>query len=146
VIDGSRLLRSLSGAWQLDREIRGAGAQFRGRAVFDPEPGDTFIYRECGTLLLRDGRELSSYRSYTYRPSEREFTVAFADGPTRGNVFVRLIFDAVDDQQLVANDIHRCGADTYEVRYILGRPGAFETIIDVVGPAKAYRLLSSYVR
>jgi hypothetical protein len=146
VIEGSRLLRSLSGAWQLDREIRGAGAQFLGKAVFEPQPDGTSNYREWGTLLLRDGRELSSHRSYTYRPSERGFTVAFADGPTLGDIFVRLLFDAVDDQQLVADDVHRCGADTYEVRYILGRPGAFETIIDVVGPAKAYRLISSYVR
>lgn len=146
MIDGSHLLRSLSGAWQLDREIRGAGAQLCGRAVFEPGPDGTVDYRECGTLRLRDGRELSSHRQYIYRPSKRGFTVVFADGPTLGSVFVRLAFDALDGQRLVADDVHRCGADVYEVRYILGHPSAFETIIDVMGPAKAYCLLSSYVR
>ena len=63
-------------------DLENAKAQFLGKAVFEPQPDGTSNYRECGTLLLRDGRELSSHRSYTYRPSERGFTVAFADGPT----------------------------------------------------------------
>lgn len=146
MLEGANLLRSLSGAWQLDREIRGAGAQLHGKATFEPGPGGIFAYRECGTLRLRDGRELSSHRRYTYRPSERGFTVGFADGPTIGNDFVRLTFDVSDGERLVADDVHHCGDDLYEVRYALALPSAFETIIDVTGPAKAYSLISSYVR
>jgi hypothetical protein len=146
VIEGPGLLQSLSGAWQLDRDIKAAGAQLRGEAIFEPEPDGAFGYRECGTLRLRDGRELSSHRRYTYRPSERGFTVAFADGPAIGSDFVRLIFDALDGERLVADDVHHCGDDIYEVRYVLALPSAFETVIDVTGPAKAYRLISSYVR
>ncbi|GFE76123.1 DUF6314 family protein [Novosphingobium sp. TCA1] len=146
MIEGPSLLRSLSGAWQLDREIRGVGAQLHGEATFEPGPDGAFAYRECGTLRLRDGRELSSHRRYSYRPSEGGFTVAFADGPTIGSDFVRLTFQALDGERLVADDVHHCGDDIYEVRYVLALPSAFETIIDVTGPAKAYRLISSYVR
>ena len=146
MIEGPDLLRSLSGAWQLNRDIKGAGAQLRGEAIFEPEADGAFAYRECGTLRLRDGRELSSHRRYTYRPSERGFTVAFADGLSIGSDFVRLTFEALDGERLIADDVHHCGDDIYEVRYVLALPSAFETIIDVTGPAKAYRLISSYVR
>ncbi|NLS28657.1 hypothetical protein S2M10_36680 [Sphingomonas sp. S2M10] len=45
-----------------------------------------------------------------------------------------------------ASDVHICGDDIYRATYSILGPTAFEVIITVQGPAKAYELVSRYCR
>lgn len=129
----------------LRRDIRPGVAQLHGEAVFTPAGEGALAYRESGILTLADGGEFSAYRQYLYRSSGDSVVVEFADGPDIGKQFLSLRFSRTDSV-LEASDVHICGNDTYRATYRILGPVAFEVIITVHGPAKAYELVSRYSR
>ena len=100
-------------------------------------------YRESGILSLADGRVFSACRQYRYRLSEDSVVVEFADGPHIGTQFLSLSFSRTDTG-LEASGVYACGDDTYHATYRILGPAAFEVVIMVQGPAKAYELVSLY--
>ena len=144
---GAQILQSLRGTWMLRRDIQPAGAQLRGEAVFASFGEGALAYRESGILTLADGRKFSACRQYCYRyrSSEDSIVVEFADGPDIGKQFLGLSFSGTDSG-LEASDVHACGGDTYHATYKILGPAAFEVVIMVQGPAKAYQLVSRYSR
>ena len=102
-------------------------------------------YRESGILSLADGRVFSACRQYRYRLSEDSVVVEFADGPHIGTQFLSVSFSRTDTG-LEASGVYACGDDTYHATYRILGPAAFEVVIMVQGPAKAYELVSRYSR
>lgn len=142
---GAQILQDLRGAWILRRDIRPAVAHLCGNAVFAPAGEGALAYRERGILTLADGGEFSANRQYRYRLIEERIVVEFADGPDIGKQFLSLRFSPTDSV-LEASDVHICGDDTYRATYRILGPAAFEVLIMVQGPAKAYELVSRYCR
>ena len=142
---GAQILQDLRGAWILHRDIQPGGARLHGDAVFAPMGEAVLAYRESGILTLADGRESFAYRQYRYRLSEDNVVVEFADGPDIGKQFLSLRFSRTD-RGWEASDVHVCRDDTYHANYRILGPAAFEVIITVQGPAKAYELVSRYSR
>lgn len=142
---GAQILQTLCGAWMLRRDIHPGGARLHGDAVFAPAGEDALAYRESGILTLPDGAEFSAYRQYRYRLSEDRIVVEFADGADIGKQFLSLSFSRADSGW-EASDVHVCWDDTYHATYRILGPAAFEVIIMVQGPAKAYELVSRYSR
>lgn len=141
----AQILRNLRGAWILHRDIQPDGARLFGEAVFTPVGEDALAYRETGVLTLADGQEFSAYRQYRYCLREGSVIVDFADGPEVGKQFLSLRFFQ-PDSWFEASDVHACGNDSYHATYKIFDAGAFETVITVRGPAKAYQLVSRYSR
>lgn len=102
-------------------------------------------YRESGILSLADGRVFSACRQYRYRLSEDSVVVEFADGPHIGTQFLSLSFSRTDTG-LEASGVYACGDDTYHATYRILGPAAFEVVIMVQGPAKAYELVHRSVK
>lgn len=142
---GAQILQDLRGAWILRRDIRPGVAHLHGDAVFAPAGEGALAYRESGILTLANGGEFSSYRQYLYRSSGDCVVVEFADGPDIGKQFLSLRFSRTDSV-VEASDVHICGDDIYHATYSILGPTAFEVIITVQGPAKAYELVSRYRR
>lgn len=138
-------MQHLCGPWILRRDIQPGGGHLHGDAVFAAVGEGALAYRESGLLSLRDGSELSAYRQYLYRLNEDRIVVEFADGPDIGKRFLILSFSRTV-RGLEAIDVHICGYDTYHATYRILGPAAFEVIIVVHGPAKAYELVSRYSR
>lgn len=145
MIAGEQILQHLHGAWTLSRDIRPEGAHLHGEAVFAPSGEGALAYRESGILKLADGGEFSASRQYLYRPHGDSVVVEFADGPDVRKHFLSLRFSPTDDG-LKASDVHSCGHDSYGATYTILGPAAFEVVIKVQGPAKAYELISRYSR
>lgn len=142
---GEQILQHLRGAWTLRRDIQPGGARLYGDAVFAPSGEGALAYRESGILTLADGGEFSAYRQYLYRSSGDSVVVEFADGPDVGRQFLSLRFSPTDGV-LEASDVHACRDDAYHATYRILGPAAFEVVITVQGPAKAYELVSRYSR
>lgn len=145
VTAGVQILQNLRGARMLRRDIEPGGAQLHGDAVFAPVGEGALACRESGILTLADGSEFSAYRQYCYRLSEDIVVVEFADGPHIGTQFLSLSFSRTDTG-LEASGVYACGDDTYHATYRILGPAAFEVVIMVQGPAKAYELVSRYSR
>jgi hypothetical protein len=145
VTAGVQILQNLRGAWMLRRDIEPGGAQLHGDAVFARFGEGALAYRESGILTLADGRVFSACRQYRYRLSEDSVVVEFADGPHIGTQFLSLSFSRTDTG-LEASGVYACGDDTYHATYRILGPAAFEVVIMVQGPAKAYELVSRYSR
>lgn len=142
---GVQILQNLRGARMLRRDIEPGGAQLHGDAVFARFGEGALAYRESGILTLADGRVFSTCRQYRYRLSEDSVVVEFADGPHIGTQFLSLSFSRTDTG-LEASGVYACGDDTYHATYRILGPAAFEVVIMVQGPAKAYELVSRYSR
>lgn len=142
---GVQILQNLRGAWMLRRDIEPAGAQLHGDAVFARFGEGALAYRESSILTLADGRVFSACRQYRYRLSEDSVVVEFADGPHIGTQFLSVSFSRTDTG-LEASGVYACGDDTYHATYRILGPAAFEVVIMVQGPAKAYELVSRYSR
>lgn len=145
VTAGVQILQNLRGAWMLRRDIEPAGAQLHGDAVFARFGEGALAYRESSILTLADGRVFSACRQYRYRLSEDSVVVEFADGPHIGTQFLSVSFSRTDTG-LEASGVYACGDDTYHATYRILGPAAFEVVIMVQGPAKAYELVSRYSR
>lgn len=145
VTAGVQILQNLRGARMLRRDIEPGGAQLHGDAVFARFGEGALAYRESGILTLADGRVFSACRQYRYRLSEDSVVVEFADGPHIGTQFLSLSFSRTDTG-LEASGVYACGDDTYHATYRILGPAAFEVVIMVQGPAKAYELVSRYSR
>jgi len=145
VTAGVQILQNLRGARMLRRDIEPGGAQLHGDAVFARFGEGALAYRESGILTLADGRVFSTCRQYRYRLSEDSVVVEFADGPHIGTQFLSLSFSRTDTG-LEASGVYACGDDTYHATYRILGPAAFEVVIMVQGPAKAYELVSRYSR
>ena len=126
-----------AGRWQMVRIIEnvseGVIGEFWGEAEFTPD-GDGLRCRENGVLRFR-GADYHAERGALWRfPGEGRVEVRYEDG--------RPFHDFVDDDPQA---VHECGEDLYRVSYAF-EGTAWTSIWDVKGPAKDYRMTTSYRR
>lgn len=126
------------------RTIRNAGSaavlQQNGRASFSPHAANLLDYREEGTWA-DSGHDF--FQSYTWHIRGQRTEIFFGSGPQQGRPFLALDFDP---QTRTAFDTHNCEPDLYRVRYRLIAKGAFQTLIVVRGPKKAYIAQTEFER
>lgn len=96
-------------------------------------------------MLQLGAARMSATRRYDFRPAGEAVEIRFADGPSAGGLFLRLIFRLDDDGMAVASASHLCAADLYEGEWRIGRAELHATIT-ASGPQKAYRMISRYDR
>ena len=140
--DGMRrdLRAYFAGAWDLQREIEdrraGQRGQLVGWALFKAE-GGSLLYEESGDMTLGAARS-RAYRRYRYLfPSPGRAEIRFEDG--------RLLV-ALDLAGGTAAASHLCGGDSYTVEVTLLEAAQWQTVWQVSGPRKDYRLVSRYRR
>ena len=138
------ILTLLQGQWSLNRQYFGVPGSLRGRAIWLPDASDGLHYAEEGVLQIGAAR-MSATRRYDFRPAGDAVEIRFADGPSAGGLFLRLIFVAAADGMAVASASHLCAADLYEGEWRIGRAELHATIT-ASGPHKAYRMISRYDR
>lgn len=128
------------GQWSLTRVIEdrraGQTGGFEGEAwITELVPG-RWRYREEGVMRLGLALPMAATRSYLWEPGKASMTVLFEDGrpfhqfPLTGG-------PGAD---------HLCGADLYAVTYDFTAWPRWNSIWEVRGPRKDYRLESRYLR
>ena len=134
----------LPGMWQLSRKVANLGV-FEGQAHFSTPLSLTLRYREEGVLHHFSGAELEGFREFDFRLILDTIAIDFVEDHRRGNRYVDLRFDR-RGSSLVAQGIHECPPDTYVHRMKWVTDDSFNVVIDVRGPAKNFRLVSTYER
>ncbi len=131
-------LDAFRGDWNLTRRIedRRAGrcGHFTGSARFLPMTGG-LDYREEGMLTLGGAPFRASRRYLWSEPGAGTVELRFADG----RFFHRFRLDAGHPAAE-----HPCGDDLYRVAYDFSRWPCWRAEWRVIGPAKAYTLVSEY--
>ncbi|TNC73433.1 DUF6314 family protein [Rubellimicrobium roseum] len=133
-------LHDFLGAWRLSREIddrlSGRPGRFEGTATLTPG-GEGLRYREEGLLQVGEGPAMAATRDYLWLPSPEGIEMRFADG--------RPFHHFCPEGRAPGTD-HPCGRDLYRVLYDFTAWPAWEAEWTVAGPAKDYRMRSSYRR
>ncbi|MBD8057972.1 hypothetical protein IC607_03205 [Cellulomonas sp. JH27-2] len=128
------------GTWSMQRDVAdalaGAEGVVDGVARTESLPDGGLAWVEEGTLTMGE-RSMPARRRLILRAGDDAVDVEFADG----RPFFRL--DPVDDTWSAT---HGCGADTYTVTGRFVGPDCFEETWHAVGPAKDYRLTTTYRR
>lgn len=132
------ILGDFAGLWRIERTIddRRAALQGRltGRASLLPQ-GDRLLYREEGMLTLGGGQPVTATRDYIWSQADGRIVVSFADGRP---------FHDFDPGAAAAR--HFCAPDTYAVHYDFTRWPDWQTVWEVSGPRKNYRMQTWYSR
>ncbi|MBO9555987.1 DUF6314 family protein [Cellulomonas sp.] len=130
-----------AGEWSIDRTVVDARAGLDGTLVgtarFDPTDDGGLACVEEGVLTF-GGSERPATRRLLLRPGpDGSVDVLFGDG----RPFYR--FDLLDDRW---SGVHDCGRDTYTVAGRFLDDDTFEETWHATGPAKDYRLTTTYRR
>jgi len=134
------MLNALLGIWNLKRTITPHG-YFSGEATFTEIRKDTLQYIEHGVLTLENGEILTDVQKrYIYKREGDAIAVYFDDGPDKGKLFHRLVFN----DEGVAEASHDCPPDTYKTKMHAISSEEFTLTHDVSGPRKAYQIQSHY--
>lgn len=139
-----KIFRRLPGMWQLTRKVGTLGV-FEGQARFSATRPWTLRYREDGVLRQASGPDLEGFREFDFRLMLDAIAVDFVEDHRRGRRYVDLRFDP-HGPDLFAQAIHTCPPDTYTHRMTWLADGSFEVVVEARGPAKRYRLVSTYER
>lgn len=130
-----------AGEWSIDRAIvdarAGLDGTLTGTARFEPTADGGLDYVESGTLTFGGNVLPASRRLLLRGAGGASVDVQFADGRT----FYR--FDLVDDSW---SGEHGCGDDVYTVTGRFVGADRFDEVWHAVGPAKDYRLTTTYRR
>ena len=118
----------------IDDRLSGQEGRFDGTAVFLPE-GEGLRYREEGVLRLGAGPPLAAHRDTLWRWEGGEVAVLFPDGRP---------FHRFRPEGEAPGTEHPCGRDLYRVIYGFAAWPRWEARWTVTGPAKDYRMRSSY--
>lgn len=145
-----RVFGMLVGDWLLHRRIEPGLGTATGRAVFAAVGAERLDYREDVRVHLSTGFSGDAYRQYTYLLETDRIRVLTADG----NTLHVLAFEATDETPggtadetgWAAVDIHTCRADRYRGTYRMDVGGVLSVDMEVLGPAKDYRILTRYER
>lgn len=127
------------GRWTLTRAIddmrEGRTGRFDGEACFTPHP-EGLAYFETGTITLEAAGAFAAHRRYLWvQGGAGVIELRFEDG--------RFFHSFLADEPRPAA-AHDCGADQYLVRYDFRRWPHWRAEWRVTGPAKDYRLVSTY--
>ena len=137
---GPRGLGDFLGQWRLEREVTGTPgpARFAGLAEILPD-GLGATYREAGLLTLAGGQGFRAERVYLWRPAPPGIAVLFDDGRPFHQIRLGPGPGPVEAE-------HLCGADLYRVRYDFACWPDWRAVWRVRGPAKDYRMASTWRR
>lgn len=136
----------LPGYWRLCRWIPGHGS-FSGHASVSAGPAGRLTYSESGTLQLLNGKLLQASREYIYALTEGGITVS-RPGSAAGELDTllhELDFCRISDGY-VAEHVHECGEDRYEVTFTAQPPDWLRIEYRVRGPQKDYDMSTEAVR
>ncbi|WP_203758581.1 DUF6314 family protein [Cellulomonas chitinilytica] len=130
-----------AGEWSIDRAIvdarAGLDGVLRGTARFDPTDDGGLACVEEGVLTFGGSQRPAQRRLLLQPAAGGAVEVLFGDG----RPFYR--FDLVDDSW---SGEHGCGRDTYTVTGRFLGADRFEEVWHATGPAKDYRLTTTYRR
>jgi hypothetical protein len=126
------------GRWRIERELSdartGRSGHFAGTLVVAAEAGG-YGWDESGTLVWGEHTG-PAQRRLCLRVLDGSWWMCFADGRR------------FHPWQVGPELVHPCAADTYRgaISQDPDRPGRFETVWDVTGPAKQQRIVSRMTR
>lgn len=128
------------GNWQIARKIveqAGETHHLTGVAEFSQVAGG-LKYHEQGQLVTATGAQFAASRVYHWRDAGNgRVQVLFEDGRD---------FHNFDLTGVTAEDKHWCDPDTYHVSYNLAEWPIWSSTWTVLGPRKAYRMVTRYMR
>ena len=143
-MNASETISYLLGSWRVRRALvdqrSGETSSFEGVATFSLNPaptGDAVRFEEIGEMAVGPYRGEASRRLDYRAKDERTLLVAFCDG--------RHFID-LDLARGHSSDVHRCGADRYEITTIARSPELLEERWRVRGPRKDYVALTTFQR
>ncbi len=128
----TRILSDFKGCWRLERQITHAHqppARFLGTATWSPVQTG-LSYHETGELSIPNHPPLRAERRFDWH---EDLSVWFDDGR---------FFHKVPP--MGGQTGHWCDPDQYDVRYDFSRWPMFRVTWQVKGPAKDYRMSSTY--
>ncbi len=131
-----------AGLWQLRRQIMDhrAGQQgaLQGQVQFGAEAKASILrYDEVGQLQIADSPKLEARRTYFWHFEAAQVRVTFADGGA---------FHSFAPRGQAAGTDHPCGDDYYQVQYDFTHWPRWQSVWNVRGPRKDYRMVSDYQR
>jgi hypothetical protein len=129
-------LQAFIGKRPLSRQIlptKGPKAFFQGMAHWHEVSPHKLMYHEAGWLELADQKPIWATRSYVWEDGANGPRVFFADGR---------FFHDIPQSGVMA--FHDCPPDMYHVTYDFSAWPRFQTIWDVRGPRKEYRIINDY--
>ncbi|SPF75624.1 hypothetical protein ALP8811_00617 [Aliiroseovarius pelagivivens] len=133
-------LADFLGEWQIEREVAeetGAVHRLSGAAVFSAEPGG-LLYREEGQLVTENGASFAASRVYHWCGlGDGRVKVLFADGRD---------FHMIDLTVAQPEDLHWCDPDQYRVSFDFSLWPTWQSVWNVSGPRKGYRMVTRYRR
>jgi len=131
----------LRGAWDVDRSVldlrTGERGVFRGTARGEAVAAGVLHFVESGELTLSGHTGPGRRALELHRTVSGHADVQFADGRHFHGL-------ELGPEPFVVE--HRCGGDLYRGDYRLCGPARWSVVWEVDGPAKRYRLATSYVR
>ncbi len=141
-------LSFLLGTWSLDRSIEdyrgGREGSFTGVGAWTEEPGPGgepgeggACYHESGRLVLATHEGLASRRLQVERMSHGAVMLRFHDG----RPFVDLDLGPGECRR-----VHTCGADRYEISFVVRARSLVEERWRVRGPQKDYAAITTLAR
>lgn len=115
----------------------GLKGTLQGQARIEAAGADRATYMEEGKLRLGQGEPLHATRTYLWRGRPGVIEVSFDDGRP---------FHMVPLEDLSPSAVHLCPPDRYQVTYDFETWPRWTSKWDVEGPAKAYRMVTTYTR
>jgi len=132
-------LTDFPGFWDITRRIEdrraGQSGHLSGTARFSHRPGGDLAYVEQGLLVYGAGPAMTAERRQIWRASPDGIAVHFDDGR---------FFHAFVPSGGRAEAAHDCPPDRYRVAYDFRRWPHWQSVWEVSGPRKAYRMETSY--
>ncbi len=131
----------LCGAWDVDRAVldlgTGGRGAFRGTARGVVVAAGVLCFEEEGEMTVNGHRGPARRTFELVRTASGRADVRFADGRHFHSLELGPAPFAVE---------HRCGADSYRGEFQLHGSERWSSVWEVCGPAKRYRLATSYAR
>ncbi|MGO3345623.1 MAG: DUF6314 family protein [Marinomonas sp.] len=142
-IESKQVLPYFLGDWKVQREISGFG-DIVGQAKFTLNSGSEqrLEYREAMVLPNSVDQKPNAFREYEYRITDMGFDIFFADGATKGELFLSFAFTHAS----TLTSYHLCIKDHYDAKFEFLSETEFELSFSVVGPHKDYAIRTRFIK
>jgi len=135
-----RSLADFAGDWHFRRLVTGADGSVMAEARGELrllKAGAGLIAEETAEVTMPGGSRLRAERKTLWREDGQLVAVDFADGRP---------FHRFDPRLDAPVDLHLCDPDRYEVRFDLAAFPRWRTVWRVMGPRKAYEMVTDLAR
>ena len=133
-------LDDFAGLWRIERDIsdhRGlTSGHFSGLARFAPQ-AEGLLYQESGQLVIGANPAMTATRTYFWRSVPEGIAVLFEDHKP---------FHVITAGQSQPTASHDCPPDQYHVAYDFTEFPVWHSQWRVLGPRKAYEMMSAYTK